>query len=147
MAQLAKEKGQIMTEEQQYKKALVNFLYYQALHKRKSELQNVLFFEEETTDNWTLEQCQVQYVKDQLKYIEDGNFDEEIIETWNLVFNEQGEQQIINKTKAWLQEELSEVIKNPLYDDDDSRESALLEGRYECAEGLLGQIKTWEKDQ
>ena len=136
-----------MTEEQQYKKALVNFLYYQALHKRKSELQNVLFFEEETTDNWTLEQCQVQYVKDQLKYIEDGNFDEEIIETWNLVFNEQGEQQIINKTKAWLQEELSEVIKNPLYDDDDSRESALLEGRYECAEGLLGQIKTWEKDQ
>jgi aminoglycoside phosphotransferase family enzyme len=134
-----------MTEEQQYKKALVNFLYYQALHKRKSELQNVLFFEEETTDNWTLEQCQVQYVKDQLKYIEDGNFDEEIIETWNLVFNEQGEQQIINKTKAWLQEELSEVIKNPLYEDDDSRESALLEGRYECAEGLLGQIKTWEK--
>ena len=82
-----------MTKEQQvhpyyrHKKALVNFLYYQALHKRKSELQNVLFFEEETTDNWTLEQCQVQYVKDQLKYIEDGNFDEEIIETWNLIFN------------------------------------------------------------
>ena len=83
--------GVIMVKEIQYKKALVNFLYYQALHKRKSELQNVLFFEEETTDNWTLEQCQVQYVKDQLKYIEDGNFDEEIIETWNLVFNEQGE--------------------------------------------------------
>ena len=57
------------------------------------------------------------------------------------------EQQIINKIKAWLQGELSEVINNPLYEDDDSRESALLEGRYECAEGLLGQIKSWEKDQ
>jgi hypothetical protein len=57
------------------------------------------------------------------------------------------EQQIINKIKAWLQEELSEVINNPLYDDDDSRESAFLEGRHECAEGLLEQIKTWEKDQ
>jgi hypothetical protein len=57
------------------------------------------------------------------------------------------DQQIINKIKAWLQEELSEVINNPLYEDDDSRESALLEGRCECAEGLLGQIKTWEKDQ
>ena len=55
------------------------------------------------------------------------------------------DQQIINKIKAWLQEELSEVTNNPLYEDDDSRESALLEGRQECAEGLLGQIKTWEK--
>mgnify|MGYP003631913870 CR=1 FL=1 len=91
MAQLAKEKGQVMTKEQQYKKALVNFLYYQALHKRKSELQNVLFFEEETTDNWTLGQCQIQYVKDQLGYIEGGNFDKELVETWNLVFNEKGE--------------------------------------------------------
>ena len=91
MAQLAKEKGQVMTKEQQYKKALVNFLYYQALRKRKSELQNVLFFEEETTDNWTLGQCQIQYVKDQLGYIEGGNFDKELVETWNLVFNEKGE--------------------------------------------------------
>ena len=57
------------------------------------------------------------------------------------------EQQIINKIKEWLQEELSEVTNNPLYEDDDSRESALLEGRHECAEGLLEQIKTWEKDQ
>ena len=56
------------------------------------------------------------------------------------------EQQIINKIKAWLEEELSEVIKNPLYEDDDSRESALLEGRYESAEGLLGQIKSWENN-
>jgi hypothetical protein len=77
-----------MTKEKQYKKALVNFLYYKALsYTSKAEIQPVLFYEEETTDNWTLEQCQVQYVKDQLKYIEDGNFDEEIIETWNLIFN------------------------------------------------------------
>ena len=52
----------------------------------------------------------------------------------------------INKIKVWLQEELSEVTNNPLYEDDDSRESALLEGRYECAEGLLEQIKTWEEN-
>ena len=56
------------------------------------------------------------------------------------------DQPIINKINAWLQAELSEVIKNPLYEDDDSRESALLEGRCECAAGLLGQIKTWQNN-
>ena len=55
------------------------------------------------------------------------------------------EQQIINKIKEWLQEELSEVTNNPLYEDDDSRESALLEGRYECAEGLQTMITQWEQ--
>tara|TARA_R100001369_G_scaffold28359_1_gene51055 strand:- start:393 stop:707 length:315 start_codon:yes stop_codon:yes gene_type:complete len=51
----------------------------------------------------------------------------------------------IDKIKVWLQGELSEVTNNPLYEDDDSRESALLEGRYECAEGLQTMIKQWEK--
>ena len=55
------------------------------------------------------------------------------------------DQQIINKIKFWLQEELLEITSNPLYEDDDSRESALLEGRHELAEGLLDQIKTWER--
>jgi hypothetical protein len=57
------------------------------------------------------------------------------------------DQQIINKIKAWLQEELSEVINNPLYEDDDSRESALLDGRYECAEGLAWSNKNMGEDQ
>ena len=76
------------TKEMQYKKALVNEFYYQALrYTSKSELQPVLFYEEETTDNWTLKQCQIQYVKDQLEFIEGGNLDDEVEETWNLIYN------------------------------------------------------------
>ena len=37
--------------------------------------------------------------------------------------------QLVTKIKVWLRGELSEVRKNPLYEDDDTRESALLEGR------------------
>ena len=141
-----------MTNNIQYKKYLADILYQDALRTSKAELQEVSFFQEETTENWTLEQFQIQYVKDQISFFEGGNLDAQVNETWNLIFNNEEnnmtkEQQIINKIKAWLQGELSEVINNPLYEDDDSRESALLEGRYECAEGLLGQIKTWEKDQ
>jgi len=55
--------------------------------------------------------------------------------------------QLVNKIKVWLRGELSEVRKNPLYEDDDTRESALLDGRYECAEGLLKMIKQWEKKE
>tara|TARA_R110000744_G_scaffold114074_2_gene213374 strand:+ start:97 stop:324 length:228 start_codon:yes stop_codon:yes gene_type:complete len=54
---------------------------------------------------------------------------------------------ILRKIKVWLRGELSEVRKNPLYEDDDSRESALLDGRYECAEGLQTMIKQWEEEQ
>ena len=39
-----------MTKETQYKKALANVLYYQALAMNKAELQPVLFFDEDTTD-------------------------------------------------------------------------------------------------
>ena len=75
-------------KEIQYKKALVNEFYYQALrYTSKSELQPILFYEEETTDNWTLKQCQIQYVKDQLEFIEGGNLDDEVEETWNLIYN------------------------------------------------------------
>ena len=141
-----------MTNNIQYKKYLADILYQDALRTSKAELQEVSFFQEETTENWTLKQFQIQYVKDQISFFEGGNLDAQVNETWNLIFNNEEnnmtkEQQIINKIKAWLQGELSEVINNPLYEDDDSRESALLEGRYECAEGLLGQIKSWEKDQ
>ena len=56
------------------------------------------------------------------------------------------EQLIINKIKVWLRGEISDVHSNPHNNDDvDSRELGILDGRYECAEGLLEQIKTWEK--
>jgi len=66
-----------MTKETRYKKALVNILYYQAVGMMKKELQPILFFDEEATDAWTLEQCRMQYVKDQLQFIQDGNLDDE----------------------------------------------------------------------
>ena len=75
-----------MTKETRYKKALANVLYYQALSMSKEELKPVLFFEELTTDFWTLEQCRMQYVREQLEFIKDGNLDDEIQETWDKVF-------------------------------------------------------------
>ena len=78
-----------MTNETRYKKALVNILFYQAINMSKDELQPVLFFEEVATDLWTLEQCRMQYVKDQLQFIDDGNLDDEIEETWNTVFKKE----------------------------------------------------------
>ena len=76
-----------VSNETRYKKALVNILYYQALGQSKEELQPQLFFDEETTDAWTLEQCRTQYVQDQLGFIEDENLDDEMEETWNIVYN------------------------------------------------------------
>tara|TARA_R100000322_G_C5406728_1_gene182774 strand:+ start:494 stop:736 length:243 start_codon:yes stop_codon:yes gene_type:complete len=78
-----------MIAETRYKKALVNMLFYQAINMNKEELQPVLFFEEETTNAWTLEQCRMQYVKDQLEFIDGGNLDDEIEETWNTVFKKE----------------------------------------------------------
>ena len=60
-------------------------LFWQAQDMSKSELQDVLFFEEETTEKWTLDKCRIQYVLDQLQFIEGGNWDEEIEETWQLI--------------------------------------------------------------
>ena len=79
-----------MTNETRYKKALVNILYYQAMsYTSKAEIQPVLFFDEETTDAWTLEQCRTQYVQDQLGFIHGGNLDDEMEETWNLVYKKE----------------------------------------------------------
>ena len=78
-----------MTNESRYMLALVNIVYYQALRMSKEELQPVLFVEEHATDFWTLEQCRMQYVKDQLEFIRDGNLDDEIKETWNTVFKKE----------------------------------------------------------
>jgi len=54
--------------------------------------------------------------------------------------------QLVNKIKVWLRGELSQIKKNPIYEEDDSRESGILDGRYECAEGLLEQITKWENE-
>jgi hypothetical protein len=78
-----------MTNESRYMLALVNILYYQAINMSKEELQPVLFFDEELTDKWTLKQCRMQYVKDQLEFIRDGNLDDDIEDTWNKVFGKE----------------------------------------------------------
>ena len=78
-----------MTNETRYKKALVNILYYQAVGLSKKELQPILFFDEETTDAWTVEQCRILYVQNQLEFIQDENLDDEIEETWNEVFKKE----------------------------------------------------------
>ena len=78
-----------MTNESRYMLALVNILYYQAVGMSKKELQPILFFDEEATDNWTVKQCRIQYVKDQLEFIREGNLDDEIKETWNTVFKKE----------------------------------------------------------
>ena len=68
-----------------YKKALANMLFYQAVNMNRNELRDVLFFEKKTTDNWSIEKCRIQYVKDQLEFIDGGNLDDEINETWRIV--------------------------------------------------------------
>jgi hypothetical protein len=78
-----------VSNETRYKKALVNILYYQALGMSKKELQPILFFDEETTDAWTVEQCRILYVQNQLEFIEDENLDDEMEETWNLVYKKE----------------------------------------------------------
>ena len=78
-----------VSNETRYKKALVNILYYQALGQSKEELQPQLFFDEETTDAWTVEQCRILYVQNQLEFIQDENLDDEIEETWNIVYKKE----------------------------------------------------------
>lgn len=54
--------------------------------------------------------------------------------------------QLVNKIKAWLKSEISDVHSHPHDDDVDSRELGILDGRYECARGLITQIKKWENE-
>ena len=53
---------------------------------------------------------------------------------------------IINKIKTWLRGEISDFHSHPHDDDVDSRELGILDGRYECARGLITQIKKWENE-
>ena len=68
-----------------YKKYLADILYQDALRTSRAELQEVSFFQEETTDSWTLEQLQIQYVKDQISFFEAGNLDDQVNETWEKI--------------------------------------------------------------
>ena len=71
----------------QSKKSLACILYRQAKQMKKQELQEVLFFDKETTDNWNLERCQRQYVIDQLEWMEsdDHSWEQECNETWQKI--------------------------------------------------------------
>tara|TARA_B000000609_G_scaffold137160_1_gene113492 strand:+ start:658 stop:1116 length:459 start_codon:yes stop_codon:yes gene_type:complete len=71
----------------QLKKSLACLLYRQAQQMNKKELQEVLFFSKESTEIWSLEQCQKQYVKDQLGWIEDSHtvWQEECNEIWEVI--------------------------------------------------------------
>ena len=68
-----------------YKKFLAHVLYQDALRTSKAELQEVLFFEEETTDSWTLEECRIQFVKDQISFFESDNLENEVEEVWEKI--------------------------------------------------------------
>ena len=68
-----------------YKKFLAHVLYEDALRTSKAELQEVSFFQEETTENWTLEQFQIQFVKDQISFFESDNLENEVEETWEKI--------------------------------------------------------------
>jgi hypothetical protein len=54
--------------------------------------------------------------------------------------------QLINKIKKWLKAEISDARSYGEDADVDSRELGILDGRYECARGLLTEIKKWEKE-
>ena len=68
-----------------YKKYLADILYQDALRTSRAELQDVSFFQEDTTNSWTLEQLQSQYVKDQISFFEAGNLDDQVNETWEKI--------------------------------------------------------------
>ena len=68
-----------------YKKFLADVLYQDALAMNRSELQDVSFYGEETTDKWTLENLQIQFVKDQMEFYESDNLDHQVEETWEKI--------------------------------------------------------------
>jgi len=59
---------------------------------------------------------------------------------------------VLNKVKSWLEEEVKD--NQDVADAKDNKEEAItsdgtddiIYGRHECAEGLLNQIKKWEKE-
>jgi hypothetical protein len=68
-----------------YKKYLDDVLYQDALTMNRSELQETSFYGEETTDNWTLEKLQIEFVKDQIEFYEGNNLENQVEETWEKI--------------------------------------------------------------
>jgi hypothetical protein len=68
-----------------YKKYLADVLYQDALTMNRSELQETSFYGEETTDNWTLEKLQIEFVKDQIEFYEGNNLENQVEETWEKI--------------------------------------------------------------
>ena len=57
--------------------------------------------------------------------------------------------QLVNKIKAWLEDEVKCQGKHPWDNGDemvDDDGGDICVGRAECAEGLLNQIKQWENE-
>ena len=71
----------------QTKKSLACLLYRQAKLMTKDQLQEVLFFDNSTTDTWSIERCQRQYVIDQLEWMEsdDHSWEQEYNEIWQKI--------------------------------------------------------------
>tara|TARA_E500000178_G_scaffold316025_1_gene335414 strand:+ start:1032 stop:1256 length:225 start_codon:yes stop_codon:yes gene_type:complete len=68
-----------------YKKYLADVLYQDALTMNRSELQETSFYGEETTDSWTLEKLQIEFVKDQIEFYEGNNLENQVEETWEKI--------------------------------------------------------------
>lgn len=68
-------------------KSLACVLFRQAKQMTKEQLQEVLFFDKSTSDNWSIERCQRQYVIDQLEWIEsdDHSWVEECNKIWQKI--------------------------------------------------------------
>ena len=69
----------------EYKKYLADVLYQDALAMNRSQLQDVSFWDEGETDTWTLSKLQIEYVKDQIRFFEGGNLDQQVDETWQKI--------------------------------------------------------------
>jgi len=74
----------------QYKKILAYVLHEDALRTSKEELIISSFYDESTTENWTLQKLQIESVKDEIRFFESGNLEDEVEETWKKVFNNEG---------------------------------------------------------
>jgi hypothetical protein len=75
-----------MIKEIEYKKILAYLLHEDAIRKGEEELRTTSFYDEETTENWTLEKLQIEFVKDQIRFFEGGNLEDEVEFTWKLIF-------------------------------------------------------------
>tara|TARA_R110000868_G_scaffold223804_3_gene475689 strand:- start:7836 stop:8108 length:273 start_codon:yes stop_codon:yes gene_type:complete len=87
MTQSFKEEQYESFKEEQYKKILAYLLYEDALRMSKKELRTTSFYDESTTENWTLKELQEQFVRDQIEFFVGGNLENEVNETWESIYD------------------------------------------------------------